>query len=686
MTAHRFKSAVAPGATLLAASFFMLAAGCAGAPVPAAGPSGMPSSDSSTKVAALQNELTQLEREATLAADTSAIKRLQRAYGYYLDQNMWDDIADLFSADGTIEIALDGVYVGQNRVRQYLKALGGGTSGLKHGQLSDHLNVQPVVNVSADGLSAKGRWRAILMTGELGKQAVWGEGVYENEYVKQNGVWKIAKVHWYQTFMVPYEGGWAKNKDLTNGILVSKQLPPDRPPSEQYGVWPDVYTPPFHYKPTPEKRGALPPASNVAPDANPSVAALQSAVAQLRQRVQTLHDADEIENLVSMYGYYLDKQQWDSLTELFAEDSQMEISQRGVYYGRKGVRRAVELFGPQNIEKNHLHHHIQLQPVIHVAPDGKTANVRSRALSMLGTYNGVGVWGDGVYENVMVKENGVWRFKIDHVYTTFFAPYEPGWTKGSRPTPKASSKIPPDAPPTEIYESFPEVYTPKFHFRNPVTGRDTVVPAKIDVAKPPSSERARISRIEKTVTRLEDEKAIENLQRSYGFYGDKGQWKDVADLFAENGTLELGGRGVFVGKKRVLEYMTRIAPEGLTRGRMFNHLQLQPIVNVSPDGNSAKGRWRFIGEIANAATGTTLWTGGVYENEYVKENGVWKIRSLHGYFRFSTPYADGWARTALPNTRPEADFPADRPPTKVYDSYPSTFVAPFHYRNPVTGK
>ncbi len=71
-------------------------------------------------------------------------------------------------------------------------------------------------------------------------------------------------------------------------------------------------------------------------------------MSDLARRVQIVRDTDEIENLVSMYGYYLDKQQWDLFTELFSENSQMEISQRGIYYGKKGVRRAVELFGPQN--------------------------------------------------------------------------------------------------------------------------------------------------------------------------------------------------------------------------------------------------------------------------------------------------------------------------------------------------
>ena len=662
---------------VLGLSFAVLVAGCGATsgvrPVPA------------PKSGALAKQLALLETEAVRLEDASAIRRLQRSYGYYLDQALWDEAADLFSSDSTLEIGLDGVYTGPKRIRAYLYKLGGDRKGLKSGQLNEHLELQPVVNVAADGLSAKGRWRAVIMTGQLGESAAWGEGTYENEYVKENGVWKIRKIHWYQTFMVPYEGGWAKNKDVNGGLYVSKAFPPDRPPSEQYGVWPTVNIPPFHYRnPVAEPESAV--VVDPVPDADPAVAALQSAVAQLKHRIELLRDRDQVENMVSMYGYYLDKQQWDLLTDLFSEDSTMEISQRGVYVGKKGVRRALELFGPQNIEPEHLHNHIQLQPVIHISPDGQHAWVRSRALSELGTFGRVGVWGDGVYENELVKVNGVWKFKKDHIYTTFFTPYDPGWSYGSAPAPKASAKIPPDRPPSEVYESFPEVYLPAFHYKNPVTGGGAPeVQAEIAVAKVPAEARPALTSIVRKVTRLEDQHAIENLQRSYGFYVDKAQWKETADLFAADGTLEIGGRGVFVGKARVLQYLRWLGPEGLVRGKLSNHLQLQPVVDVAADGKSAQGRWRFLAEFGEYQK-SQMWGGGIYENEYVKEDGVWKIKTLHAYFRFYTPYADGWGKTAQPNSRPEKDLPPDRPPTVVYDSYPATFVAPFHYKNPVTGK
>ena len=42
--------------------------------------------------------------------DINAIKRLQRAYGYYFDEGLWDEMAELFSADATFEMGLDGAY------------------------------------------------------------------------------------------------------------------------------------------------------------------------------------------------------------------------------------------------------------------------------------------------------------------------------------------------------------------------------------------------------------------------------------------------------------------------------------------------------------------------------------------------------------------------------------------------
>jgi hypothetical protein len=89
------------------------------------------------------------------------------------------------------------------------------------------------------------------MTGTAGSGSGgnWGEGTYENEYVKQDGVWKIRKLHWYATFVAPYEGGWLDtDARAVDDFAMGRGVMPDRPPSEAYESYPGVYVPPFHYK------------------------------------------------------------------------------------------------------------------------------------------------------------------------------------------------------------------------------------------------------------------------------------------------------------------------------------------------------------------------------------------------------------------------------------------------------
>jgi len=206
-----------------------------------------PSPEDAAAAQALEARIAALEQRKVRIEDVNAIERLQAAYGYYADRGLWEEAANLFADDGTIEIALDGVYVGKPRVREYLRTMSGGRPSLTDGELGEHLQVMPVITLAPDGLTAKARWRAIVLEGELGGEAFWGEGPYENEYVKDDGVWKIKSLHWYQALYVPYEGGWQTKRDPTGGKYISNTLPPDRPPSVEYKTWPDTYLPPFSF-------------------------------------------------------------------------------------------------------------------------------------------------------------------------------------------------------------------------------------------------------------------------------------------------------------------------------------------------------------------------------------------------------------------------------------------------------
>ena len=444
--------------------------------------------DATARLAALQTQLAALEHDVGLLEDTKAIKRLQRAYGYYVDKKLSREIGALFAdaPSTTAEIAGSGVYVGRARIAEFYDHIIGGES-LKPGQLFNHLILQGVVHVAPDGRTAKGRWRALIQIGQHGESAVWSEGPYENEYVKENGVWKFSKVHFYMTMAAPYSPGWHKAPQPMQGPLAD--FPPDRPPTVVYASYPGVFQPPYHYANPVSGRcepgvclvetsatGAA--ARGVADSATASIADVRSRLAAVQGRAVRIDDVNEIENLQGSYGYYTDKMLWDEVVDLFADDGTVEIGPSGVYVGKDSIRRYLLSLsgGKQGPLEGVLNDHFQLQPIITVASDGLTAKGRWRLFLMNGVSGSGsgGNWGEGVYENEYVKENGVWKIRGLHWFANFVAPYEGGWLNAD---PKAietyamGRDVTPDRPSTSAYDPYPGVFVPPFHYPNPVTGQ-----------------------------------------------------------------------------------------------------------------------------------------------------------------------------------------------------------------------
>ena len=190
---------------------------------------------------------------------------------------------------------------------------------------------------------------------------------------------------------------------------------------------------------------------------------------------------------------------------------------------------------------------------------------------------------------------------------------------------------------------------------------------------------------ERKVERLKDFDAIENLSGVYGHYVDESMQDDIADLFAADGIVEILGRGVFYGQERVRQYMHNLGPVGQQDGRLFNHMHLQPVIHIAEDGQTASARSRLF-VMFGIVNANAQWGSGIYENEFIKEDGVWKFRYLHGYQTFYTNYEDGWAKRSSPIFAPYERLPPDGPQSVPYDPYPAAFVPPFHYANPVTGR
>ncbi len=432
--------------------------------------------DDAARLAALRARVKAIAAETTYVESITQIQRLGRAFGYYTDKGYFGEAADLFTDDATFQWGVDGVYKGKARIRELLTRHGGGSlkegPGLPFGRLNLRMQLQPLVSVAADGSSAHARWREWGLLGQYKEWASWGDAIIEDDYVREGGVWKIAARRYYLNFEAPYQGGWASLKPATDHWQsdIAREFPPDAPAPQPYAPFPSVFVPPYHYA-----GGNLRAIQSRAPfdppqrpdDALGKLEALADAKELQLARAESVR---AIENLQAMYGYYIDKGQWKRAAALFSHEATYEFGQSGVYIGNAHIERALSLMGPQGLQEGQLNNYVMVQPIIHVAADNRTAKARWRSDVQL-ERAGKGRWGGGVYENEYVNDKGTWKLSKLHYYVTFWGDYDKGWVAQPIPMDPPSSTLPPDRPPTVVYQSFPKLQVVPYDYVNPVSGK-----------------------------------------------------------------------------------------------------------------------------------------------------------------------------------------------------------------------
>jgi len=108
---------------------------------------------------------------------------------------------------------------------------------------------------------------------------------------------------------------------------------------------------------------------------------------ELERQINSSIAYDAAENLVSAYGYYLDDSR--ELERLFSNTPDRSLLSKT----QRGNSAAV---------------HQTVQPVINLAPDGKSATIRARMLKVGGK---AGELASGIYEGRAINRDGVWKLQ-----------------------------------------------------------------------------------------------------------------------------------------------------------------------------------------------------------------------------------------------------------------------------------
>ncbi|MFB0613937.1 nuclear transport factor 2 family protein [Aurantiacibacter poecillastricola] len=624
-----------------------------------------------------REDIFDLARDVDRVESLRAVKDLQRFYAQFAQHGMAEEMADLFTDDAEFHWG-DQTVVGKAAIARFLQTRIG-PRGLAPGAIHTELIEDPLVNLSVDGQTAEGRWMGMTLAGDGSGNTVIEGGIYENDFVLDQGIWKISRLEYFPQYDGNYEDGW---RNIGNTELA------------QF---------PFHFSvdetgiPIPEPAGNAPPTN--------------ATLAGLESRIAALNIEDDVRNLQNAYGYYVDRRMWDDVVDLFARDATVEIAGTGSYTGHEGVRAAMETMGPKGLVRGVFNDHPIFSTLVTVSPDGKEAITRGIALGMLGA-DGEGAWEFQVFRNRFVMEDGLWKFAELRLFPLLRADYEEGWGAGG-------------------IRHLAHGVLPAFAEPHPVTGQAIAIDG-FTLSADPENDRpgaslvaavgadtndiARYLEAERRLRRSWAYDGVVNVSSAYGYYLDEFEWQALASIFASEGNKHSPFAGFYLGQDRIRAAATAMwgePPE--TRPSISFHWRFQPVIHVSHDGRSANLRTRLfqprttiIGRDTGDRISDVGFNSGMYPNDQaVLEDGIWRLWSLtiDEHYMLSE-FHEGWAavaptppgegggqsvlveRLAPDILMTELGRRAEhfRGGTGVTYTWPDILPMWFHYKNPVSGR
>jgi len=128
---------------------------------------------------------------------------------------------------------------------------------------------------------------------------------------------------------------------------------------------------------------------------------------------------------------------------------------------------------------------------------------------------------------------------------------------------------------------------------------------------------------------LQEIEAIKRLKYRYVRCLDQKRWKELEECFTEDATAAYSdGTYSFAGRGKIMEFLTGAMS---ANSMITSHTVHHPEIDFTSE-TAARGVWALTDTVIETSANITIRGAAFYEDEYVKVDGQWKIKST-GYKR-----------------------------------------------------
>ena len=158
-----------------------------------------------------------------------------------------------------------------------------------------------------------------------------------------------------------------------------------------------------------------------------------------------------------------------------------------------------------------------------------------------------------------------------------------------------------------------------------------------------------MSNLEARIQHLEDLEAIRHLKHHYYSHcidrsvaGESAAIEETISRFADDMVVDFTDFPPMEGKEAVAAFFAQGVPALLS---WCQHRVMNEVIEI--DGDTARGRW-YVDCPVVFRDGNPFditgpgFVGGRYEEEYVRENGVWKWRKITALLDVTNSFSKNW--------------------------------------------